>query len=178
MFRNRKRRSHSGDTELNITAFMNLMVVLVPFLLLTAVFSQVSILQLNLPGGDGVTEEQKDKLPPMQLEVLLRSDRIVLSDRNTGIISEFLGVPDKDGVMKFPYQKLNEKLQLIKEKFPKITAITVLAETDTKYDVIVQTMDAVRLVSSDENSTVAPSLLFPDIGIGTAPPETKKVEKK
>ncbi len=37
---------------LNITAFMNLMVVLTPFLLITAVFSRMAILELNLP-GDG-----------------------------------------------------------------------------------------------------------------------------
>lgn len=156
---------------------MNLMVVLVPFLLLTAVFSQVSILQLNLPGGDGVTEEQKDKLPPMQLEVLLRANRIVLSDRNTGIISEFPGVEGEDGIMTFPYSKLTEKLELIKERFPDITAITVLAETDTTYDVIVQTMDAVRMIPAKDESE-SPQLLFPDIGIGTAPPEPQKVEKK
>ena len=42
MFRNRNRRRgrYNDDTaELNITAFMNLMVILVPFLLITAVFS-------------------------------------------------------------------------------------------------------------------------------------------
>jgi biopolymer transport protein ExbD len=44
-------RRHNHDTaELNITAFMNLMVILVPFLLITAVFSRLAILELNLPG--------------------------------------------------------------------------------------------------------------------------------
>ena len=45
-------RHHRNDTaELNITAFMNLMVILVPFLLITAVFSRLAILELNLPGS-------------------------------------------------------------------------------------------------------------------------------
>ncbi|MBT8068417.1 MAG: biopolymer transporter ExbD, partial [Gammaproteobacteria bacterium] len=45
-------RHHRHDTaELNITAFMNLMVILVPFLLITAVFSRLAILELNLPGS-------------------------------------------------------------------------------------------------------------------------------
>ena len=38
--------------ELNITAFLNLMVILVPFLLVTAVFSRMTILELNLPPKD------------------------------------------------------------------------------------------------------------------------------
>ena len=35
--------------EINITAFMNLMVIIVPFLLITAVFSRINIINLNLP---------------------------------------------------------------------------------------------------------------------------------
>ena len=46
------RKHHRREAvELNITAFMNLMVILVPFLLITAVFSQVAILDLNLPSS-------------------------------------------------------------------------------------------------------------------------------
>ena len=39
----RRRRSRDTDVELNITAFLNLMVVLIPFLLINVVFAQVSI---------------------------------------------------------------------------------------------------------------------------------------
>ena len=45
------RRNNTETAELNITAFMNLMVILVPFLLITAVFSRLAILELNLPGS-------------------------------------------------------------------------------------------------------------------------------
>ena len=48
---------HKEVVELNITAFMNLMVVLVPFLLITAVFSQVAILDLNLPTDGSVSNK-------------------------------------------------------------------------------------------------------------------------
>ena len=62
----RRRRSHDTEAELNITAFLNLMVVLIPFLLINAVFAQVSILQLNLPAiSDSSTpseDDEKDKL--------------------------------------------------------------------------------------------------------------------
>ena len=52
MIRSRKGgRRHIETAELNITAFMNLMVILVPFLLITAVFSRLAILELNLPAS-------------------------------------------------------------------------------------------------------------------------------
>ena len=51
-----KKRSKSErrktNIELNITAFMNLMVVLVPFLLMTAAFTTTSILDLHLPKAE------------------------------------------------------------------------------------------------------------------------------
>jgi len=44
MLRSRRggRRQNDDTAELNITAFMNLMVILVPFLLITAVFSRLA----------------------------------------------------------------------------------------------------------------------------------------
>jgi biopolymer transport protein ExbD len=47
-----KRRT--GNTyEIDVTTFLNLMVVLVPFLLITAVFSRLTIVELNLPSTAG-----------------------------------------------------------------------------------------------------------------------------
>ena len=67
--------------ELNITAFMNLMVILVPFLLITAVFSRLAILELNLPSSSTDSVE-----PPLdlQLEIIVREGAIEVSDRNSG----------------------------------------------------------------------------------------------
>ncbi|MCW4212751.1 MAG: biopolymer transporter ExbD, partial [Candidatus Thiodiazotropha lotti] len=42
-------RHHHKEAELNITAFLNLMVILIPFLLITAAFSRFSIIELYLP---------------------------------------------------------------------------------------------------------------------------------
>ena len=63
------RKHHRREAvELNITAFMNLMVILVPFLLITAVFSQVAILDLNLPSS---TDQISTEPEAMQLEVIV-----------------------------------------------------------------------------------------------------------
>ncbi|MDR2877567.1 MAG: biopolymer transporter ExbD, partial [Chromatiales bacterium] len=61
----RRRRQH-GEPELNMIAFLNLMIILTPFLLVTAVFSRVAILELVLPGrGAGEVSAQE----PLRLEV-------------------------------------------------------------------------------------------------------------
>ena len=54
MARQRHFRRHSRDpAELDMTTFLNLMVVLVPFLLITAVFSRITIVELSLPSSTG-----------------------------------------------------------------------------------------------------------------------------
>ncbi len=200
MFRNRIRRSKEIQTELNITAFMNLMVVLVPFLLITAVFSQVAILKMNLPGGKNPDENIKK--PPMQLEVIIRAKKLVLSERNSGVISEFslvdpiplssLKITDDvqntgldrlssttiDEKMLTAYQALNLKLQQLKARVSDATTISILAEPDTEYDQIIQTMDAVRLIDPNPGSDDLPGELFPDVSIGSAPEMTVTTDQQ
>ena len=66
----RHRKRHKEAAEINITAFMNLMVILVLFLLITAVFSRLAVLELNLPTSQG---EQNEETPQeMMLEITVR----------------------------------------------------------------------------------------------------------
>ena len=61
-------RRRTGETpELDMTTFLNLMVVLVPFLLITAVFSRITIVELSLPssaGGVAQANEQHRRFLP------------------------------------------------------------------------------------------------------------------
>ena len=53
----RRRRLRKQGAHLEITAFINLIVVLVPFLLSTAVFSRLAVLDLNLPAQQSAVEQ-------------------------------------------------------------------------------------------------------------------------
>jgi len=179
MFRNKTRKIREINTELNITAFMNLMVVLVPFLLMTAVFSQVSILNMNLPTGtseDIPTEEE----PPKALEVVLRLERLDVLERNSGLLKS---IPNTEEG--YDFLSLNLFLQQVKAhpEFNTDTGITLLMEPDTTYDALIQTMDAVRLIEReevelDDKGNLIQGELFPNISMGDAPPDTSKSSGK
>ena len=163
--RSRRRRSRDTDVELNITAFLNLMVVLIPFLLINAVFAQVSILQLNLPAVNESSppseDDEKDKLV---LEVLIYGNRYEVVDRNTSAVLKIVDKgEDHDSAA------LHDYLVTLKEKFPEETAITLLCEDDTPYEVMIHTMDAVRLYNTEINGQTIKKELFPSISIGSAP---------
>lgn len=158
--RGHRARHRAGADELNITAFMNLMVVLVPFLLLSAVFSRLTILQLNLP-GESTPSTQK---PVLQLEVIVRPDDIMVADRGSG---ELKRLPKKDAG--YDYQGLNDYLQVVKSQYPQVTDATILLMPETPYDIVVQLMDSVRSFTDTSAGRPLMAELFPEISIGDAP---------
>jgi len=64
---------------------------------------------------------------------------------------------------------LHDYLVQLKKKFPSETAITLLCEDDTPYEVMIHTMDAVRLYNEKMNGQTIKKELFPSISIGSAP---------
>jgi biopolymer transport protein ExbD len=157
------RRSNDETGELSITAFMNLMVILVPFLLITAVFSRMTILELNLPASS--TEPVDPLEQTFQLEVIVRMDRIEVADRNQGLLGVYPNLPGGE----YDYAALSTKLSELKARYPKKTEAAILLEQDIEYDTLVQVMDRVRLSENVEDDSVVRNDLFPDISIGDAP---------
>ena len=164
MSRSRRRgRHHDHDTaELNITAFMNLMVILVPFLLITAVFSRLAILELNLPGSSNEPADPQEQT--FQLEVIVRMDQIEVGDRNQGLLGVYPNTEDG-----YNYEALSEKLSDIKKGYPEKTDAAILLESEIAYDTLVQVMDKVRIEETLEDDSIVRSDLFPDISIGDEP---------
>jgi len=160
----RKHRRHDPE-ELNITAFMNLMVILVPFLLITAVFSRLAILELNLPSSG---EQPDDLAQTMQLEVIVRADRIEVGERNGGLMTSLAMI---DGG--YDYAGLTDYLQRVKASFPDKLDASILLEPEVPYDVLVQVMDAVRVFEAVQAGSVVKAELFPEISIGDAPVLTR-----
>lgn len=164
MIRSRRggRRRNTDTAELNITAFMNLMVILVPFLLITAVFSRLAILELNLPGSSSEPVDPQDQT--FNLEVVVREDKIEIGDRNQGL----LGIYPNVGEL-YDYDGVSVKLAEIKRRYPQKTDAAILLEPDISYDTVVQVMDRVRVEERIDGDAVERFDLFPDISIGDAP---------
>lgn len=155
------RRLRKRAAELDITAFMNLIVVLVPFLLSTAVFSRMAILELNLPAASSGFNNLKGDL---QLEVVIRKDAIVVSDRLAGQIQRIANTDQGHD-----FHALSLLMQQLKARFPTKNEASILAEPNTSYDVLVKTMDAVRVAKVMQAATATTVELFPEVSVGDAP---------
>lgn len=156
--------------ELNITAFMNLMVILVPFLLITAVFSRITVLELNLPALNAkVKQQEKVKL---QLELVLRENSFDIQDVNLGVIKRFERKNDETH-----WDLFKDILVEIKARFPDENNITLLLEPGINYKTLIKVMDHVRSADVVQGFSLETIELFPNISIGDAEPTIGKQGK-
>jgi biopolymer transport protein ExbD len=170
----RRRRLRKEAAHLEITAFINLIVVLVPFLLSTAVFTRLAVMDLQLP-TTGPAAAALEQLPAegLQLQVVIRADALEVGDRTGGLIQRL-----PRGGAGHDHAALSALLLQVKERFPAARAATLLAEPDTSYDDIVQVMDAVRSRATVQGTRVVRSELFPDMAVGDAAPSVATTAAK
>jgi biopolymer transport protein ExbD len=154
-------RHHRQPEELLLVPMIDIFTVLVTFLLMTAVFSRTVVLQLNLPAAQ---TEFREPPPGLQIEVMVRKDLLQVADRNSGPLATLPNTPAG-----YNYDGLTEYLKRIKAKFPEKTDATILLESDTPYDTLVQVMDRVRVWETKQGLTTVQAEMFPDVSIGDAP---------
>ena len=170
----RRKKRMETTVELNITAFLNLMVILVPFLLITAVFSRMTILELNLPLLDSAPSDDKKEQPEkkLQLQLWVTSESITVSDAVLGSIKTIKwpenGV-DSNEIEKTTWKPLRELLIELKRRFPEAKNITLLFEKNVAYKTMIAVMDRVKSADVVQGVSLEAVELFPVVSIGDAP---------
>ncbi len=147
---------------LNLTPMMDVLTVLVVFLLITAVFTSITVMDLNVPTSSGDAASNK---PNIAIEVIVRNSGLEIANGS----SVEAAIPKVDG--KYDLKKLSELLLRLKAQFPEKEDATVLMEPKVEYDYLVQVMDTVRgaEVQEEGGNGVEKVVLFPKISIGDAP---------
>ncbi|MDH4042204.1 MAG: biopolymer transporter ExbD [Gammaproteobacteria bacterium] len=162
----RRRRFRAREAELDITAFMNLMIVLVPILLLGMVFSRIAEIEVALPPG-ATSADIPDR--PLQLELVIRADGMRI-DYPSGV--QLKQIPlTASGEYDFEFLSLvlQEVKRQLREKGVEKQSITLLPAPDIDYQTIVTAMDTVRSFKAVVAASVVDAELFPDISFGNAP---------
>jgi len=158
-----KRRTKGPEHEIDVTTFLNLMVILVPFLLITAVFSRLTIVELNLPSSAGGAASAEQGFRP---EVVVRTEAIEITNGSAVIAS----IPKVEG--EYDLVALQNMMVSLKKEYPEQDSASVLMERMIPYDYLIQVMDVVRSIeiavedSEDEYEIYA---LFTQISVGDAP---------
>ena len=156
------KRHKCNEYEIDVTTFLNLMVVLVPFLLITAVFSRITIVELDLPSNASGAAPQQESF---RVEVIVREPGIEIGN-GTSIIAT---VPKKDD--EYDLEALSEVMVALKQEYPDIDTASVLMEPFIPYDYLIQVMDIVRTVEvpTDVENEYELYALFSQVSVGEAP---------
>jgi biopolymer transport protein ExbD len=163
------RRRSKESPELDVTTFLNLMVVLVPFLLITAVFSRIAIVELNLPSSTGGPSASDLEF---RVEVIVREGGLEISN-GKAVIAAIPKQPDED----YDFPELSKYMMSLKRDHPDTDAASVLLEPQIEYDYLIQVMDVVRsaevpaeqVENGDVEQQYVQVALFTEISIGDAP---------
>jgi biopolymer transport protein ExbD len=160
--RHHYRRRKEETPGLDVTTFLNLMVVLIPFLLISAVFSRITIMELSIPESAGGPALNK---PNLNIEVIVRKAGLEIANG----MSVEAAIPKKGG--QYDMDLLSKILVRLKEQYPEKEDAVVLMEPLIEYDYLIRIMDAVRgtRVKSEGSEEFRKMVLFPNISIGDAP---------
>ncbi len=165
-------RREPKPAELLLVPMIDIFTVLVTFLLMTAVFSRIAIMQIDLPSS----APAKPAEPKFRLEVIVRQDGFELSDGNQLIAT----IPKVNGA--YDMNALTERALAVKREHPTSEDASVLSEPKVPYDELIQAMDAIRSAEAGQRATGAQAgaadvrtpqtarvVLFTNIALGDAP---------
>lgn len=163
-----RRKKDDENHDLELTTFLNLLVVLICFLLVTSVFSRIAIEELKLPTAAGAGGAI-DTPPQVTIEVILRQTAVQVSlskDGKTNVVASY----GKSG-NKYDTDKLSEYLLGLKSQYKDKNDATLLIEPDIAYQDVISVMDAVKMarVPKPGSSSMDKIPLFTDVSVGDAP---------
>ena len=124
--------------DLNLVPFIDLMSVMITFLLITSVWSQVAMIKLgsSIYGKQNTEDEPLEKPPradvPFRLDVKSTGYRIIIAKQT-------IQIPKVNN--KFDRATLKTRLAQIKQSYPDKVDCVITVEEALKYDFLIQGMD-------------------------------------
>jgi len=145
----RVNKSLSRDVEnidLDLTPFMNIFMVLIPFLAVMAVFTRIAILDFSLPPAqtEGASAQPGKEL---DISIVITDDgyRIVGTGKKLDLVPKLRG--------RYQLEQLRALLKAIKFEYPSQKNVVLVLGPEILYADVIQFMDACR------------ESQFPDIGL-------------
>ena len=171
----RRVHAHEHTGELNIVPYLDIVVNLVMFMLLSMTgLISLGVLNVSAPkisqgAGAGQAQEEKPKLlltvaVGKQGFYVAGAGGVLGKDSSSADTSRPPTIPLKDG--KYDYAALTEQMKVIKAQFPNETQLILSADADVVYETLIQTMDACREYShKNPDGTSERKQLFFDVSL-------------
>lgn len=153
-----RRRLSSISPDLDLIPVMNLFMVLIPFLLLTAVFAKTVAIDIYLPQ---ISEEETVRPAPHEVLTV----RLSKNGFTFGGLGRTLAPVEKKGE-RYDFELLSKKLLELKKNHPDKNEVILLFDPATPYELVIKLMDATRETATKENGIAIRKNLFPLVSVG------------
>lgn len=141
-----KAQQSGGSVELNVMPFIDIFSLLCTFLLFSAVFVSIGIIEVQAPfltnaaPSEPANKKPEEKIKDVTINIDLAKKEISLRSIETGEKEKTLSFRnDKSGVLEF-----HRELRKVKEKFPKAEKATLFTEEDVDYADLIMVLDAIK----------------------------------
>ena len=165
-----KKRKGTDEADIDVTAFMNLMIVLVPVLLLSMTFMEITVMNITLPeltGGSSASDDKQSKL-----EIQINEDDFTVYYPSKVLIQTIPVVENAEGERSHDIRRLSLVLQKIKsqlkDKQKEKDDVVILSQPDTPYETLIATMDTAKSYRTVVVTDMVEIELFPNISLGDA----------
>jgi len=125
------------ENDLEIMPLMNLFVALIPMLLISAVFLNVTVIDMNAPPDGLVSDQDQKAKEPLHLAVTIREDFFVVEGNR--LKKNVIDRSTED-----PETGLAEALAAVVAAHPDNQDVMIISEAATRYDDIIAVMDISR----------------------------------
>lgn len=132
-------RGRNTNVDLNLVPFIDLMSVLITFLLISAVWTQVSMIQLGASFASPKDDLQQDFKPPPLEDLVFRLD-VVANGYVVKIGTETKPIPKVNN--EYNAEALIAELTKIKKKYPEKAGVKIAISDDIQYEHVITVMDA------------------------------------
>lgn len=175
----RRKRLKKQDAELDITSFLNLMIVLVPVLLMMMVFSRITVVELKLPGlealGDGANIENQ------QLELLVTPEGSALYFPSGYLVRQIPALRDEvTGAIVQDWDTLQFSLKQMKQtllaKGTEKEDIVLMIDDRVDYQSLITLLDRTRSYEDVVAASVVDAALFPDVSFAEIPAQMAQLD--
>jgi biopolymer transport protein ExbD len=139
------KRRDTAPAHLDLVPVMNLVTILIPFLLLSAQFVAISVIESTMPAIAPDDTTPPDPTPKLDLTLRIDAAGFHLSGPGTEVLDErdigCEGVCGPDG---YDYDTLAERCAALLTAWPEATLVRLVPDVHVPYEVLVRTMDATR----------------------------------
>lgn len=147
----RQRKQKKPNCKPNVIPILDAVFIFIFFLLMSAQFLEIYEIGSDAPAVKTISEDNKDKKPPLNLTLEVKNENIIIKTGLDGNIAKTVGL--KDG--NYDLGDLAQALTNLKIKHVGETSVIIKPDSKVQYKKLVFIMDTCREVPSGQPSIVA-----------------------